>query len=346
MDISKIDNNFSARCSVASKADIRFYNVEESPFKVYGVFKENGVFRRIPEDVAKKVSDGVYALHTNTAGGRVRFRTDSPYVAIRVKMNCIGKMPHFALAGSAGFDLYADNVYVNTYVPPYDVSDGYEDCIDLGEGGMRDITINMPLYSNVKEIYIGLKKEAKTDTPLPYSIEKPIVFYGSSITQGGCASRPGTSYESAVSRYFDCNYINLGFSGNARAEDAMIDYVKNLDMSVFVLDYDHNSPNEDHLRATHEKMFRAVRESNPSLPIIIMSRPKHLLNEWETERLEIITQTYINAVARGDKNVYLLTNKDLTALCGNEGTVDNCHPTDFGFASMAQAVISIIKKIF
>ena len=117
-------------------------------------------------------------------------------------------------------------------------------------------------------------------------------------------------------------------------------------MSVFVLDYDHNAPNEDHLRATHEKMFRAVRESNPSLPIILMSRPKHLLNKWEAERLEIITQTYKNALSRGDKNVYLLNNRELTALCGNEGTVDNCHPTDFGFASIAQAVISVIKKIF
>ena len=76
-----------------------------------------------------------------------------------------------------------------------------------------------------------------------------------------------------------------------------------------------------------------------------MSRPKQLLNKWELERLEIITQTYKNALSRGDKNVYLLTNRELTALCGNEGTVDNCHPTDFGFASMAQALISVLNKI-
>ena len=345
MDISKIDNNFSAKCGVSSKSDIKFYNVENPPFKIYGIYKENGFFRRMPEEVAENVSEGVYHLHTNTAGGRVRFRTDSPYVAIRATMSNIGKMPHFALAGSAGFDLYIDNVYVNTYVPPYNIENGYEDCIDVGCGGLRDITVNFPLYSNVTELYVGLSDGARIEAPPPYSYEKPIVFYGSSITQGGCASRPGTCYESIVSRYFDCNYINLGFSGNARAEDTMIDYVKGLDMSVFVLDYDHNAPNEEHLRATHEKMFNAVREKHPSLPIIIMSRPKALLNEWETERLDIITKTYKNALSRGDKNVYLLTNKDLTALCGNEGTVDNCHPTDFGFASMAQAVISVLNKI-
>lgn len=345
MDISKIDNNFAARCGVASKTDICFYDVESAPFKVYGVFKENGLYRRMPEDVAKKISDGVYALHTNTAGGRIRFRTDSPYVAIRVKMGSVGRMPHFALAGSGGFDLYADNVYVNTYVPPYDVKDECEDCIDLGDGGMRDITVNMPLYSGVREIYIGLKKGSNTDTPLPYSVEKPMVFYGSSITQGGCASRPGAAYTSVVPRYFNSDYVNLGFSGNARAEDEMIEYIKGLDMSVFFLDYDHNAPTEEHLKATHEKMFTAIRESHPLLPIVIMSRPKNMLNLCETERLEIITETYKNALSRGDKNVYLLTGGDLTALCGNEGTVDNCHPTDFGFASMAQAVISVLKKI-
>jgi len=344
MDISKIDNNFSVISSVSSKTDIRFYDVDQLPFKVYGVFKENGLYRRMPEDVAKKVSEGVYFLHTNTAGGRVRFRTDSPYIAIRAEIPSVGKMPHFALAGSSGFDLYADGVYVNTFVPPYDMKDGYDGCIELGEG-MKEICINFPSYSNVKALYVGLKDGARIKEPTPYKIPTPVVYYGSSITQGGCSSRPGTIYQSIVSRHFDCDYINLGFSGNARAEDEMTEYIKNLDMSVFVLDYDHNAPTTEHLYATHEKMFLAVRNAHPDIPIVIMSRPKHYLNCYEKERLEIITTTYKNAVARGDKNVYLLKGEDLTSLCGNEGTVDNCHPTDFGFASMASALIKILNKI-
>jgi len=345
MDISKIDNNFAERCDVTDKSDIRFYDADSSPFTVHGVFKENGFYRRMPEDVAKKISVGVYALHTNTAGGRVRFKTNSPYVAIRAEMNCVGKMPHFALAGSGGFDLYADNVYVNSFVPPYNVESGYDGCIELGNGTIREITINFPRYSNVKALYIGLKDGSLLDAPSPYRGEKPIVYYGSSITQGGCASRPGTTYPCIVSRRFSYDYINLGFSGNAKAEDEMIDYIKGLSMSVFVFDYDHNSPNEEHLNATHERMFLAIREKHPTLPVIFMSRPKHYLNESEEWRLKIIRKTYENALSRGDKNVYLLTGKELTALCGNEGTVDNCHPTDFGFASMAQAVISVLENI-
>ncbi|MBQ9744079.1 MAG: hypothetical protein IJW19_03045 [Clostridia bacterium] len=346
MDISKIDNNFAERRDISSKQDIHFYNVDSAPFTVYGVFKENGLYRRIPEGVAKKVSEGVYALHTNTAGGRVRFRTNSPYIAIRAEMNCIGKMSHFALAGSGGFDLYADNVYVNTFVPPYDVQSGYDGCIDIGNENMKEITVNFPRYSNVKTLYIGLKDTASAEPPSPYSVDTPIVFYGSSITQGGCASRPGTTYPCIVSRYFNCDYVNLGFSGNAKAEDEIINYIKGLQMSAFVLDYDHNAPNEEHLRATHERMFTQIRDAHPTLPILIMSRPKLYLNDFEKERLEIIRTTYNNAVAKGDKNVYLLTGAQLTSLCGNEGTVDNCHPTDFGFASMAQAVISVLKNIF
>ena len=345
MDISKIDNNFAERRDLASKSDVKFYDIGTVPFKIHGVFMENGLYRRMPEDVAKKVSEGVYFLHTNTAGGRVRFRTDSPYIAIRAEIPCVGKMTHFALAGSSGFDLYADGVYVNTFVPPYDMKDGYDGCIDLGEGTMREITINFPTYSSVRSLSVGVQENSTIKEPAPYKIPVPVVYYGSSITQGGCCSRPGAIYQNIVSRHFDCDYINLGFSGNARAEDEMTEYIKGLDMSAFVLDYDHNAPNEDHLRATHEKMFKAIREAHPSIPIIIMSRPKHYLNYYEKERLEIITATYENAIANGDKNVYLLTGSDLTALCGNEGTVDNCHPTDFGFASMANALIKTFAKI-
>ncbi len=85
-DITKIDKNFLVDTSI-DKDDAKFYNVEEAPFRIYGVFKENGKFRRIPESVAEKIRGGVYSLHTDTAGGRVRFKTDSQYIAIHAEMN-------------------------------------------------------------------------------------------------------------------------------------------------------------------------------------------------------------------------------------------------------------------
>ncbi|MBQ8689434.1 MAG: hypothetical protein IJ515_03625 [Clostridia bacterium] len=343
-NISEIDKNFKIETNI-DKADIKFYNARELPFRIYGVFYEDGKFRRLPEAVAKTVSEGVYSLHANTAGGRVRFRTNSSYVAISAKMENVGKMSHFALCGSSGFDLYANGKYVKTYIPPFNIIDGYEGVIELGASEEADITINFPLYSDVCELYIGLEDKATVSEPTPYRIEKPIVYYGSSITQGGCASRPGSSYQSIISRRFDADYINLGFSGNAKGEDEIADYIKNLDMSLFVYDYDFNAPDLAHLVATHERMFLKIREANPELPIVIMSKPKYELTPSDYARREAIIKTYENALARGDKNVYFIPGSQLMELAKLEGTVDSTHPTDLGFYSMAMTLSDMLAKI-
>ena len=349
MDISQVDKNFLIETKI-SRTDIKFYDVKNSPFEISGVFYEDGAFRRIPESVAKATNDGVVSLHTNTAGGRIRFKTNSSYIAINAKMSGLGKMPHFAFTGSMGFDLYmksnGKDIYINTFVPPFNVLDGYEGIIEFASTKEKEITINMPLYSNVKELYVGLSEDAVVLPPEPYSIEKPIVYYGSSITQGGCASRPGMAYEAIISRKLNFDYINLGFSGNAKGEDAIANYIADIDMSMFVYDYDHNAPSLEHLMNTHQRMFNIIRDKNPDLPIILLSRPKYLLNLEEEKRFEIIKRTYDNAVCSGDENVYLIKGTKLMEVAKWEGTVDNCHPTDFGFVSMANALIPVISKIF
>ena len=344
MDLAKIDKNFEVKTNI-NKDDIVFYNADELPFRVYGVFKENGKYRRMPEEVAKRVNEGVNVLHTHTTGGRVRFVTDSEYVAIYAKISGVEARAHFAMTGLTGFDLYVGNAYENTFIPPFDMSNGFEGIREFGNREMREITINFPLYSNVEELYIGLQEDAEVKEGKPYVNEKPIVYYGSSITQGGCASRPGMSYQNIVSRVLNCDFVNLGFSGSARAEDAMIEYIKNLDMSVFVCDYDHNAPSTEHLEKTHQKMFKTVREAHPHIPVIIMPRPKHRLDEDEEARFAIIKKTYEEAKALGDKNVYLIDGKMLTELCGDEGTVDGIHPTDLGFVSIAKALCNCMESI-
>lgn len=346
-NIAEVDKNLAVETTI-EREGLHFLDAETTPFKIYGVFKENGKFRRMPEAVAKRVSEGVYTLHTNNAGGRVRFITDSPYVAIKTEYTP-GKMPHFALTGSAGFDMYSESDgesrYEGTFVPPFDVARGYESVKDFPEQKERIITINFPLYSSVKKLYVGLKEGSVLKEAPEYKIEKPIVYYGSSITQGGCASKPGSSYQSILSRRFDCNYINLGFSGNAKGEQEITDYIKGLDMSIFVMDYDHNAPSTEHLRATHQKMFQAIRSAQPNLPILIMTRPKYYLTQEEKIRHEIIYNTYMTAKEQGDKNVYFLSGQQLMKIALDNGTVDNCHPTDSGFFSMACAIEEIFKEI-
>lgn len=338
ISITSLDPNFRVPAEL-DRADIRWLDACEQPFSLHGVYWENGLFRRMPEAVARDVSEGVLALHTHTAGGRLRFTTDSPYIAIHAVLPGIGRMPHFALSGSAGFDLYESKAgYIKTFVPPMDMTSGYEGLAEVGEGGLRTYTLHFPLYSQVSELYIGLSETAQLLSPPPYRIALPIVYYGSSITQGGCASRPGMAYPNILSRRLDADQINLGFSGNARAEAAMAAYIARLSMSAFVYDYDHNAPSCEHLTATHAPLFRAVRDAHPDLPILILSRPTFDLTAEESRRRDIIRATYEAACAAGDSRVSFLDGPTLMQSVGRDGTVDGCHPTDLGFVAMAAAV--------
>ena len=326
---------------------LKFHNIQEEPFSVYGVFFENEKYRRLPQKVAKDVSKGVYSLHANTSGGRVKFVTDSSVVAIKAVLTGIERASHFTLAGIAGFDIYVgkEAEYYATFVPPVNISNGYESIIHFDGNAEREITINFPLYSDVTELYIGLEQNAVLKKAPEYTHSKPIVFYGSSITQGGCASRPGNAYTNIISRVLHTDYICLGFSGATKVADEFAEYIKNLDMSVFVCDYDNNAPSLEHLEETHKKMFSTVRQANPDLPIILLSQPKYRLNENEQQRLAVIRKTYQDALAAGDKNVYLIDGPTLMQYAKNDGTVDGIHPNDLGFHSMARVLIQQLQSL-
>lgn len=342
--LSDIDKNFAIDTSI-NRDNIAFHTLPTDEIQLFGVFREGEKFRRLPEEVAKTVSEGVHFLHANTAGGRIRFKTDSRYVALYASLPFVCQWANASLCGIAGFDIYADGEYVRSYVPDYTHPEELRGIVDFEDKRMRNITINMPLYSDVGEVHVGLEDDCALSAPDPYKIDVPIVFYGSSITQGGCASRPGNAYQGFVSRALDADYINLGFSGNAKGEDEIADYVKGLKMSAFVYDYDFNAPDLAHLTSTHERMFLRVREANPTLPIIIMSKPKYKLAEADQARRDTIFKTYENALARGDENVYFISGTDLMEQCLMEGTVDGTHPNDLGFYSMASKLIPLLRDI-
>lgn len=173
------------------------------------------------------------------------------------------------------------------------------------------------------------------------------MYYGSSITQGGCASRPGNSYPAIISRMLNCDYINFGFSGNAKGEDIIVEYMASLNMSVFVCDYDHNTPSTEHLLNTHERLYKKIREGNPELPIVFISKPDFDSNvPLNIQRRNIIYSTYINAINNGDKNVYFIDGESLFKSEGRDScTVDGCHPNDLGFMRMAETIGYMIKKL-
>ena len=342
-------------------AELKYIEARNTPFDVYGLYnyRTEPQYKRMPDDVAKNTNGGVAGLYLNTAGGRVRFSTDSKHIAIRVSMPGITRFYHMPLSGSAGLDLFIDKAegekmspdkedlgFYRAFTTPYDMQDGYEASVEFGTKKMRYFTINMPSYSNVKDLFIGIDDDSTLSGGLSYLPILPVVYYGSSITQGACASRPGNSYQNIIARRLNIDYINLGFSGSARAENAVCDYMATLSMSAFVSDYDHNAPDPEYLEKTHFNLYETIREKHPDIPYIMITRPDYRNGDRTEQRRQIVINSYEKAKAIGDKNVYFIDGKDFfVGKYADMCTVDGCHPTDLGFSFMADTIGDVLEKV-
>ena len=343
MDISIVDKNFKVDAEI-DKSGLKFYSVDEKPFRLYGVIREGEDYVRLPSSVARTVSPGVNELNYDTAGGRARFVTNSKRIAIIARFVGEQHMPHMPFSNQGGIDIYIDHRYSGTFMPPTFMPSFAFESLKTFQEGDKLVTLNFPCYGRLCELFVGLDDGATLTESPEYKYESPVVYYGSSITQGGCASRPGMAYQAMLSRWIDCNHVNLGFSGNAMGENEIVDYMAGLDMSVFVSDYDHNAPSVEHLRATHEPLYRAIRNRNPELPIILISRPCVTEAEDRLERLEIIKSTYNKAISEGDKNVWFIDGSTLFDFDSNEYNVDDCHPTDLGLYLMAKGIEPVLRE--
>jgi len=201
-------------------------------------------------------------------------------------------------------------------------------------------------------VLIGLKEGCTIESAESYNANAPVVFYGSSVTQGCSASRPGTVYTSLLSRWLDANYINLGFSGNDRGEPAIAEYISTIKMSAFVYAYGFNAPTLEHYENTHYPFYKIIRDKNPDLPVVIFTPPwcPVLKAKATVEKLSgirnIAKNTYKRACSEGDKNIYFVDGfKALGGIVASDCTVDGIHPTDHGFYNMAQALYPVLKSV-
>lgn len=362
MNISEIDKDLSVQYGL-TEPDMVWHDIKQSPFRVHGVFYDSakGEYLRMPADVAEATSKNVGKLNRHTSGGRVRFRTNSTYIAIHAVMNKRSLMAHMPLSGQAGFDVFrrldGKDTFFFTMVPPPTMSEDYSGYTTGHKtyGELTDYTVNFPLYDGVRELYIAIKKDAVLDFAAPFDIEGPVVYYGNSITQGGCASRPGNAYPAILSRRLNCDFVNLGFSGSGKGEQTVARHIATLDMSAFVLDYDSNANSVAELRETHYPFYKTVREAQPDIPIVIISHPTalHAVHYelacdpllWGSydERRAVIYETYERARLDGDENVYFINGKDIFR--GEEWdacTVDGTHPNDLGFYRFAISLEKVL----
>jgi len=335
---------------------MKIYQCTDAPLRLYGlghIQPENGEYWRLPPKIIELMPQPYDQLGKRCVGARLRFRTDASEVVIRYSLKTEQIDRAMALPAAAGLDVYIGSgveSYFAGYVAPAEY--GYKDKIIEGKikkkPVMETVTINLPRNEHLSHLEIEVADHASVEEVEPYTIQSPIIFYGSSITEGGCAPRPGASYTSIVSRWLDADYFNYGFSGSAKGESVFAEFIASHPaISAFVYDYDHNAPTPEHLEKTHKAFFEIVRKAHSSIPILLLTRPDFDWNPDENiRRRSIIYDTYQTAIKNGDRNVYFIDVQSLFGMMGREEcTIDGCHPTSLGFMRMAEQIYSLLRKL-
>jgi GDSL-like Lipase/Acylhydrolase family/N-terminus of Esterase_SGNH_hydro-type len=338
--------------------DIRWNNPKEDPFKISGFawLQEEGCYRRLPAQLEYVIPDRVNELANFTSGGQIRFRTNASKLELKVKLIGTASMGHMAASGQCGFDIYVGEPgrqqYFATAIPPLH-EQSYERAIWNfdGRNEMREVTINFPLYQGVEEVLIGTNQNAVIEAPTPYQSDKRVIFYGTSITQGGCASRPGMSYTNILSRRFHLEFINLGFSGSGKGEQEVALTIREIERpACFVIDYEANVTAEQY-KTTLVPFIKTYREYHPLVPIIVMSRipyaqdVAHGRYEDYLERKNHSKSTVEQFIQKGDQNFTFVDGSVMLGKNWNECTVDGVHPNDLGFMKMAEGLEGIMESV-
>ncbi|MBO4262246.1 MAG: hypothetical protein J5903_00485 [Clostridia bacterium] len=354
MRIDKVDENFK-EIAYTDTDDGRRYDVPCKFFDLYGVFYDSaaGRFMRMDAGVADRVSEGVSYLAKNTSGGRLRFSTNSGTIGISATYSSLCAMSHMPLTGSSGFILLEKTAcgykHVATFCPRYEDKTGYTGKVVLKTKTKREYVLYFPLYNDLMGLSVFLDKDAELYEPQKYRDIKPILYYGASIDQGACASRPDSTYPALISKWNDIDFINLCFSGNCKGEPLMAEYLTGIDCSLAFFAYDGNAPTEKFLEDTHYKFYETYRKVVKDVPVVFMSVPCYdcYTDYREADRRrEIINGSCLKARKNGDNNVYFIDGKYLFDTEDREiCTVEGVHPTDLGFYRIAKNVYKTLGEI-
>ena len=359
MNVGNVDKRLAI--SEIGNQKIDWYNARNENISLHGVYFDEGqgLYMRVPDEVALKANPNLKSLVRMTAGGRIRFVTNSPFIAVRASVPAFEPMPHMSITASHGFSIYKNGIFQGRTSPKFSdflgkTDDAYNNRVSFSEirnlfkvnGEKNLIEIYFPLYGGVSELYIGLEAGSVLEAAPAYAYTKPLVFYGSSITQGACVTRTGNDFVSVIARRLNADYINLGFSGSGNAEKEMIDYICGIDACLFAFDYNYYSERKDRVLPPHYSIYERIRKAHPDTPIIVYDKPA-VDYEPDEYRSRVILETYERAKREGDEKIgYLPAEALLGADERDFALVDHSHPNDFGAMRMADSLYPIIKKLF
>lgn len=309
-------------------------------------------YHRLPARAQGAVREAVWDLGRQSAGLSVRFVTDSPQVSVEWTVTHEFRMDHMTNMGISGVDLYARDGDRWRWVGSGRVRDPLTNRATLVSNappGEHDYRLYLPLYTGTESVRIGIVPGHAVVAP-PVQDRRPIVFYGTSITQGGCASRPGMAYPSILGRHLGWPVVNLGFSGNGRMDPEVGELLAGIDAALFVLDCGANMTAE-WARERTVPFIRALRAARPDTPILVIEDAQSQSlwfsaagRESNDEKNAIVREALATLRAEGVENLH---HREFTGLIGDdgEGTVDGIHFTDLGFLRMAESLAPVIEEI-
>ena len=324
-----------------------FLDAWDPVFRVYNLM--HGSLSRLPDELTRPIDPALAFLGGMPAGGRIRLRTDSPYLGLCVEF---GQVEGSDLVAYHSFDLYREENKKQSFIGTIWHFEKTDDHMEMAhfplDGEMHDYVLYLPLMSEVKRLNLILKEGTALETPASYKKEDPVVVYGSSIVHGVGTARPGLAYPAILSRMLGRDVVNMGFSGHAKAEKEVVEYIARMQMSVFLFDYDHNAPSQDYLRATHFESYKRFRALHPEVPIIFASKVDYLYGDLKAneERRQIILESLWRAKEEcKDKHVYFVDGALIyPANVRGNCTQDGCHPNCMGYHYMAKAFAPVIRR--
>ena len=326
-------------------------------FPLYGKIsaETNERYERLPSELENVSRKDVWRLGRSSAGLYIRFRSNTTSMRVKWQSTFDNEQNHMTDLGTRGLDLYAlvDGEW-RAVAPVRPTRKGVNEWTIIRNmlPEYREYMLYLSLYDGVKSLEIGVDEGAYIGQPevASPSTEKPIVMYGSSILQGGCASRPGMAYTNIIGRRFDREVFNLGFSGNARLDMEIAHLMASVKApGAFVLDFVPNS-SDKLINEAAEKFFRVLRDAHPDVPVIFVEDPIFPRTAFDTKLHEEVvgrniamTQLFKRLKKAGERKIYYVSAKKMLGDDG-EATVDGSHFTDVGALRYVENIMPALKK--
>lgn len=313
-------------------------------------------YDRLPAKAEQTVRKEVWNLARNGAGLHVRFRTDADEIIVKYTVTGSKQMNHMPATGVSGVDLYSRSKTGQWLWSSARYSFG--DTVvyrfnDLTKEDGRVYTLYLPLYNHVSWMEISYPAESVFQFEEPVK-GKPIVVYGTSIAQGGCASRPGLGWTNILGRKIQSPVVNLAFSGNGRMEKEVFEFISDIDAELYVLDCLPNMASKTYIDGELKKRLLEgiafLRAQRPGVPILLTDHcgyTNESTNDVSRYTYQVVNKiqlaVYDSLKAAGTKDLYYLK-KDEIGL-NIESTVDGIHPNDIGMMQYAEAYFLKIREI-